>query len=797
MSYQSFLNEIIHGQWQSLETSLANAIHNSPNNPELLSCAAHLSLCQGYPKRSRILAEKALGIHPDYIPALLELALIDFYQGDLETSLHKLKAISPQSISKCHPASLAKTYLQFVFDDDSIKKKFFDITQIDFFSTWLGTPEAFDSFIDVIKSPESMPSFDSNQLSAWANQILATNNKLAANFFAKFCLLLAPTAADSFLAVGCIYLHLGYLEGASRALHEAAFRQAQDSNAVLWLTLSLYCRQQRYPEALDIISKLIDANAMTLDCLGIYIDLQIRCGAELSFIEQELQACLAIDGAHENLVLRASAIRLALYTGEIDNNNALQNVLTDTALMQCAAGKYLYAQLVRDIDPHQAEKAAEQAYSIAPFHPDAANWASGSEENKTVFEYMGLFLPTEHEGCAWPNQIQLNLLKVIFADTSEEILNRWQKFLDQFDLSRLDAGCYRLLPMLHIQLTRLCSRTQWPRKEMLKGVWKKSFLENTTRLKLMLDMTKTLNADGVKFILLKGLANAIGLYGDLGARPMSDIDILIKPKDLENCHQSLIEQGWHTDTPPSPARKRFQYASTYYHANGGNLDLHWRPAEEFTSDYYDPNDLGTTSQFAWMGKTFDALNPTTNLACTILHGCAWNHLSPVRWISDSLLLLKDTKNPIDWTSFEALVDRYHFRHVTHAGLRFLAQEFPGVAHLIPKCLLESEPHPEETTLLNIRCRSRSATSSCDEILILASKARKQFNLDRSDQFWACANHLAPQEVDQLKEHGIRWMPHYDPQIFDAEINENRANNCLVFDANRNGYLQTVCRLQLI
>jgi len=797
LNYQSFLNEIIHGQWQSLGTSLANAIRNSPNNPELLSCAAHLSLCQGYPKRSRILAEKALGIHPDYIPALLELALIDFYQGDLETSLHKLKAISPQSISKSHPASLAKTYLQFVLDDDSINKKSFDITQIDFFGTWLGTPEVIDSFIDVIKNPESMPSFDSTQLSAWANQILATNNKLAANFFAKFCQILAPTAADSFLAVGCIYLHLGYLEGASRALHEAAFRQAQDSNAVLWLTLSLYCRQQRYPEALDIISKLIDNNAMTLDGLGIYIDLHIRCGAEPGFIERELQACLTVEGALENPVLRASAIRLALYKDKLDNKGALQQVLSDTPLMQCAAGKYLYAHLIRDTDPHLANKVSEQAYSISPFHPDAGHWVSVNEENKTVFEYMGLFLPTEHEGCAWPNQIQLDLLHIIFANTSEGMLNRWQKFLDDYDLTRLDAGCYRLLPKLHVQLTRLCSDKQWPRKEMLKGVWKKSFLENTTRLKLMFDITNTLNAVGIQFVLLKGLANAIGLYGDLGARPMSDIDILIQPEELESCHQSLIEQGWHTETPPSPARKRFQYASTYYHPNGGNLDLHWRPAEEFTSDYYDHNDLGTTFQFTWMGKTLNALNPTTNLACTILHGCAWNHLSPVRWISDSLLLLKGTSNPIDWTAFEALVDRYNFRYVTHAGLRFLAQQFPDVAHLIPKYLLESEPHPEETILLKIRCQSRSAPSSCDEILILASKARKQFNLDRSDQFWACANHLAPQEIDQLKEHGIRWVPHYDPQIFDAEISENRANNCLVFDANRNGYLQTVCRLQLI
>ena len=284
------------------------------------------------------------------------------------------------------------------------------------------------------------------------------------------------------------------------------------------------------------------------------------------------------------------------------------------------------------------------------------------------------------------------------------------------------------------------------------------------------------------------------LYGDLGARPMTDIDILIKPENLYTCHDILIKEGWATETPPSRQRLRFQYASTYLHPNGGNLDLHWRPTEEFTVDSYDPSDLGEPAQFSWMGQTLYTLNPTSNLACTILHGVAWNHLSPIRWISDALLLLKQPESPIDWSYFESLAVRYHFKHVMIDGLGFLRRQFPDIAHLIPTHLVQSELTTDEKRLLDVRYRSRSELANLEETLALAKKLRVQFHTNEADQIWICANHFTQQEVGQLTEHNIHWLPVYDSSVFESQITALEANNCLVLDANHNGYLRTVCRL---
>lgn len=792
MDDATLFQAINQGQWQLLEASLTELIRQTPNDPKPLAQAAHVSLCQGQPQRALVLAQKALGLAPECTPAFVESALVDLYQGDLERSYKALRRVSLSNLPKDHPAHLARTLLCIIFDDVTPELQADAKGLQNQWSTMLGAPAMVDALMHLVRGHEiNSATLPVQEMPNQAYKLLANGNQLLANLFSKLCQVIAPNSADSFLAVGIIDLHLGFLEGASRALHEAAYRQTNTPPSVLWPTFCLYCRQERYAEAIEIANQLIVAHAMTLDGMGYYIELLVRCQADTSAIERCLHDTLKFDGAAQHPGVRVAAYRLALATKQQTPELVLGGLTQTTDLVHSAPGLYLQAALLNDSNPDRAKTSAEQAIALEPFHPDAARWLNVNSNQTNVFEYMGLFLPTEHEGCAWPNTLQTELLQVIFAATPDDIRNGWQNFLERHTLERLDAGCYRLLPLLHSRLTRLCPNTDWPRREMLKGVWKKSFLENATRLKTIMALTQTLESNGINYLLLKGLANAIDLYGDLGARPMSDIDILITPEDLVLCHQILIERGWQTQTPPVHQRIRFQYASTYLHPDGGNLDLHWRPAEDFTTDDYNATDLGDRKTISWMGQIIHTLNPTTNLACTILHGVAWNHLSPVRWVSDALLLLKHHQSAIDWVQFETVTQRYHFSHITRAGLRYLVEHFAEAATLVPEHLYNQPLTQPEERLLNIRCRSRTEPAGLDDLLVLFDALNLRFKLGPNDQRWACASHFSAGEIQTLANQGICWMPVYDAITLETQLARMGVKNCLLLDGNLNGYLRSV------
>ncbi len=796
MNYTSLCDAIARGETAAIEMTLTETIRLTPNDTHPLAYAAHLSLCQGHPQRAKILAEKALALVPDFGPALIESALADLYSGDLERSYRGLQAVSLQDLPASHPAHLAQAILNAMFDEaqPTLKLKAHQMRQN--WAAITGAPELIDALISLLEvsgTPTSTPtqSLPTEVLPIRARALIAAGNQLLINLFARLCQLIAPTSPHSFLAVGIIELHQGFLESAGKSLHEAAYRQTGVHPEVLWPTLALFCRQQRFHEAVDVANQLITANAMTLDGMGLYIELLICCHADPSAIRQCLDDTRRFTGAGQHPSIEIASLRVDLYTGTTAPESAIQTLNKNPELTQTGPGLYLSAHLIKASNPELAQSIAEKALHLMPNHPDADNWLRDLQNPHEVVEYMGLFLPSAHEGCAWPNDLQTELLKVIFASHPADIITGWQSFLDNHPLERLDAGCYRLLPLLHSRLTRFCPNADWPRREMLKGVWKKSFLENATRLKSIMALIDIFKRHGIRYRLLKGLANAIGLYGDLGARPMSDIDIVIAPEDLLTCHNFLTERGWQTETAPSAQRLRFQYASTYLHPDGGNLDLHWRPAEDFTTDFYNPSDLGESTQLAWMGQSIETLNPTANLACTILHGVAWNHLSPVRWVSDALLLLQQQDHPIHWDQFESLTQRYRFNHITTAGLQYLVTHFPAIATLIPEHLRNHPLTTSEERLLHIRCRSRTEPADLNDLLVLFESLSIRFKLGPHDQRWVCGNQLSNDDIQTLASHDIHWMPVYDAASLEKQLAAKAVQNCLLLDGNLNGFLRTV------
>lgn len=64
------------------------------------------------------------------------------------------------------------------------------------------------------------------------------------------------------------------------------------------------------------------------------------------------------------------------------------------------------------------------------------------------------------------------------------------------------------------------------------------------RTKLFLDLLSAFSKAGLEVLVLKGMVLASCLYHDYGVRSFSDLDILVKPRDIQKIHKVLKEQGY-------------------------------------------------------------------------------------------------------------------------------------------------------------------------------------------------------------------------------------------------------------
>lgn len=87
----------------------------------------------------------------------------------------------------------------------------------------------------------------------------------------------------------------------------------------------------------------------------------------------------------------------------------------------------------------------------------------------------------------------------------------------------------------------------------------------------------------IETIVLKGPALSQQYYCDYTVRECNDLDILVKPDDVQAAYEILLTMGYKlTETLWNSPKQKFLYHSTYHHYNlynaGNNMmiELHWR-----------------------------------------------------------------------------------------------------------------------------------------------------------------------------------------------------------------------------
>lgn len=260
--------------------------------------------------------------------------------------------------------------------------------------------------------------------------------------------------------------------------------------------------------------------------------------------------------------------------------------------------------------------------------------------------------------------------------------------LAEADWHRLVALAQRqnVAPLLYARLKQSSVTPPSPIVERLHQL----YLANATRnLRLFHELGGILHAlqsAGLPVIPLKGACLAEAVYGNVALRPMSDVDLLVKPADLTIALDVLRALGYVASRPIDieSERQASQHMPQLSRPGGVTVELHWTIVNPGRSVRFDDNDLdalwsrATPATIA--GVQVLMLSPMDLLLHLCLHASVQHHFDGIglRGFWDIALVIRHYGDVIGWEQFLQRVNRSGSANGVYIAL-LLTAEWTGVA----------------------------------------------------------------------------------------------------------------------
>jgi len=280
---------------------------------------------------------------------------------------------------------------------------------------------------------------------------------------------------------------------------------------------------------------------------------------------------------------------------------------------------------------------------------------------------------------ATPSELLLLRSALIEGPPAAESVKSWFGQLRNGEASRgfqgLGPASRRLLPLVYRNLK---SSIPEPLRGELSRVHHEYWADNQKRLRRLQALLPLFEASGVPTLVLKGMALSILHYRDMALRPMSDLDILVPEEQAQEVVGRLQREGWTVALYlPSAPKKRYFYrhihAIPLEHPEYGVLDVHWHALTEATFHGADKPFWNDSVPLIANNIKSRALNPTDLLLHVCVHGFATHVLPQIRWIADSVTILRTSQ--IDWARLLKLATGLHVAVPLAASLSFLREAF--------------------------------------------------------------------------------------------------------------------------
>lgn len=145
-------------------------------------------------------------------------------------------------------------------------------------------------------------------------------------------------------------------------------------------------------------------------------------------------------------------------------------------------------------------------------------------------------------------------------------------------LPLLDALGLAPLLAMRLRATGLAERLP---PEVGDALWQRylaTAAQNTRRLAALGRISQALEAAGVPALAYKGAVLAATVYPSVGCRPMGDLDLLVRPAQVDAALAALGALGYRLDTGGRPAAFVLRYGTQALLIGPGGLhvDLHWQ-----------------------------------------------------------------------------------------------------------------------------------------------------------------------------------------------------------------------------
>jgi hypothetical protein len=243
------------------------------------------------------------------------------------------------------------------------------------------------------------------------------------------------------------------------------------------------------------------------------------------------------------------------------------------------------------------------------------------------------------------------------------------------------ANAHLVTPALHANLLErqaLGSIPEEPRA-FLQAVYELNAARNRDIRAELGEIGSAARLAGIAFLLVKGSADVLVTPDErLGARIMSDIDVLVRPDDLPRVRQMLGDLGYRKVSTEDDPRTDGNYARE---SAAAPIDLH--VSLLFEDELLPATDLWRNSEALTSYGGLRRPAAKDRLLHILLHHALHHHghaeasLS-VRALNDLATMMRDSRNEIDWCEVETFADEWRLRTVVETQL-IAVEELFGVA----------------------------------------------------------------------------------------------------------------------
>jgi hypothetical protein len=278
-----------------------------------------------------------------------------------------------------------------------------------------------------------------------------------------------------------------------------------------------------------------------------------------------------------------------------------------------------------------------------------------------------------------PTVDQELLLQVVLAgpEIACSAWDQWNRLHP--DAASADAACRRLMPMLHRRLFML--GIDAPGSAEFEQAYRYTWAANLRATRAASEAVLPLAAAGIPTMIIKGAALLALEDGDLGLRPMADVDLLVPSSAAARAEAVLESNGWvRRRQDPREIERLIRHGTAYARARQ-EVDLHWCALhlpgrDEPFWEAAVPARLGSVETLA--------PSRTDQLLIVLAHGSG-PFGAPVQWVVDAVTLVRGNAS-IDW---DRLVELSVSRGVALSVASALGYLQQGFAPEVPDSAIEA------------------------------------------------------------------------------------------------------------